>query len=238
MQLIAVEADVDLFYEIENPTPNVQIKALELCPSLIEEIDIDWFCIEAINYIKTFEDLSDEVRIQIVESFAELGDEEVIGEVDGLSFKEIVCNSIEDVLYHFQHEGCCYEYETLFESQFFKFPTLEDAIAYCEENNKWSFLDDMFGIIVTKMDFSSNKVIEEIKTFKRCSNKVNEILEETGDLDSINMDITREDKYETDYGLLLPSLFYVECFGDAGHDDYCVCRSNEELYIITIVSYE
>lgn len=238
MQLIAIEKDPDLIYEIENATPKVQIRALELCPSFIEDTIIDFWCVETINYIKSLKDLSDEIRIEIAESLAELGDEEVIGEVDGLTFKEIVCNSIEDVLYYFKNEGCGYEYETLFQSQFFKFLTLEDAIAYCEKNNKWDFFNNVFGIIVTKMDFSSNKVIEEIKTFKRSSNKVNEILEETDDLDSVNIDITHDDKYEANYGLLLPYLFYVECYGDSGHDDYCVCRCNDELYLITIVSYE
>ena len=40
------------------------------------------------------------------------------------------------------------------------------------------------------------------------------------------------------YGFLVPALFGAGFYGDGGHDEYAIVKCEEELYVVTLVSYE
>ena len=78
------------------------------------------------------------------------------------------------------------------------------------------------GILVNKINWNDEEVITALSDIEYEYDKTSFDHEE-------NMDY---------YGFLVPALFGAGFYGDGGHDEYAIVKCEEELYVVTLVSYE
>ena len=131
-------------------------------------------------------------------------------------------------MYYFLRKGLCldnsdHSFNFLFRFKFFQFKTLKEAIEYCERTGRWQFEDDsvsVFEVAKFPKDLSDTPAgyVEYIEGY--CSDEV-----------------YRHGEWG-DYGLLLPGVLDVEPIGDGGHNDYCLFRYEDDLYIVVYKDYE
>lgn len=211
--------DYQTFYEIYNPCAKVAAQFIKEDFSRFDDIDgIVELSKEALLEIRKIENLDKKIIGKIIDSIITLDKPKNIYPDQGMTFNEIVCNSLDEILYFINNGSSGYNYDMLLDFEFFKKSNLDESMKLLVENQYEETINHIVCTYVKKLDFNTPNAVKYVNDCQR-----------------YNQRRFNHDK-GGDYGLRLPIIADVPMWGDGGHDEYCIFKYNDELYILTMLS--